>query len=153
MIKSSSAFKKNDLYSHNLYMNVYNCFIYLLTLGHATRLAGSLFFDQGLNMHSQQWKCRALTTGLSGDSRHLAFCSLHLTDGEKVEIVTYFPFLGFKITADGDRSHEIRRWLFLGRKAMTNLNSILKSVDTTLPAKVRLVKAIVFPVVMYRFGP
>ena len=70
-------------------------------------------------------------------------------EGEKVEAVTDFIFLGFKITADSDCSHEIRRHLFLGRKAMTNFNSILKSRDITLPTKVRLVKAVVFPVVMY----
>ena len=69
-------------------------------------------------------------------------------DGEKMEIVTDFTFLGFKITADGDCSHEIKRHLLLGRKAMTNLDSIFKSRDITLPTKVRLVKAMVFPVVM-----
>ena len=70
-------------------------------------------------------------------------------DGETMETVTGFIFLGSKITADGDCSHEIKRPLLLGRKAMTNLGSILKSRDITLPTKVRLVKAIVFPVVMY----
>ena len=70
-------------------------------------------------------------------------------DGETVETVSDFIFLGFKITADGDCSHEIKRRLFLGRKVMTNLDSILKSKDITLPTKVRLVKAMVFPVVMY----
>ena len=70
-------------------------------------------------------------------------------DGETVETVTDFIFLGSKITADGDCSHEIKRWLLLGRKVMTNLDSILKSRDITLPTKVCLVKAIVFPVVMY----
>ena len=70
-------------------------------------------------------------------------------DGETVEIVADFIFLGSKITADGDYSHEIERRLLLGRKVMTNLDSILKSRDTTLPTKVRLVKAMVFPVVMY----
>ena len=70
-------------------------------------------------------------------------------DGETMKTVTDFLFLGFKITADGDCSHEIKRCLLLGRKAMTNLDSILKSRDITLPTKVRLVKAIVFPVVMY----
>ena len=70
-------------------------------------------------------------------------------DGETVETVTDFIFLGSKITADGDFSHEIKRCLLLGRKAMTNLDSILKSRDITLPTKVRLVKAMVFPVVMY----
>ena len=70
-------------------------------------------------------------------------------DGETVETVTDFIFLGSKITADGDCSCEIKRRLLLGRKAMTNLESILKSRDITLPTKVRLVKAMVFPVVMY----
>ena len=70
-------------------------------------------------------------------------------DGETVETVTDFIFLGSKITADGDCSHEIKRCLLLGRKVMTNLDSILKSRDVTLPTKVHLVKAMVFPVVMY----
>ena len=70
-------------------------------------------------------------------------------DEEKVEAVADFIFLGSKITADGDCSHEIKRCLLLGRKAMTNLDSILKSKDITLPTKVCLVKAMVFPVVMY----
>ena len=70
-------------------------------------------------------------------------------DVETMETVTYFSFLGSKITADGDCSHEIKRCLLLGRKAMTNLDSILKSRDITLPTKVHLVKAMVFPVVMY----
>ena len=70
-------------------------------------------------------------------------------DGETVETVSDFIFLGSKITADGDCSHEIKRHLLLGRKVMTNLDSILKSRDITLSTKVRLVKAIVFPVVMY----
>ena len=76
--------------------------------------------------------------------------SLCLIDGEKVETVTDFIFLGSKITADGDCSHEIKRRLLLGRKAMTNLDSILQSRDITLLTKVRIVKAMVFPVVMYR---
>ena len=70
-------------------------------------------------------------------------------DGETVEIVTDFILGGSKITADGDCSHEIKRRLLLGRKAMTNLDSILKSTDITLPTKFHLVKAMVFPVVMY----
>ena len=73
------------------------------------------------------------------------------TDGETVETVADFIFLGSKITADGDCSHEIKRSLLLGRKVMTNLDSILKSRDTTLPTKVRLVKAMVFPMVMYGY--
>ena len=72
-----------------------------------------------------------------------------LIDGETVETVTDFIFLGFQITADGVYSHEIKRCLLLGRKAMTNLDSILKSRDITLPTKVCLVKAMVFPVVIY----
>ena len=70
---------------------------------------------------------------------------------ETVDMVADFIFLGSKITADGDCSHEIRRHLLLGRKVMTNLDSILKNRDITLPTKVRLVKAMVFPVVLYGF--
>jgi len=70
-------------------------------------------------------------------------------DGKTVETVSYFILGGSKITADGDCSHEIKRHLLLGRKVMTNLDSIFKSRDITLPTKVRLVKAMVFPVVMY----
>ena len=70
-------------------------------------------------------------------------------DGETMEIVRDFIFFGSKITADGDCSHEIKRRLLLGRKTMTNLDSILKSRDITLPTKVRLIKAMVFPVVLY----
>ena len=72
-------------------------------------------------------------------------------DGETMEIVSDFIFLGSKITVGGDCSHEIKRCLLLGRKAMTNLDSILKSRDITLPTKVCLVKAMVFPVVMYEY--
>ena len=72
-------------------------------------------------------------------------------DGETMETVRDFIFLGFKITADGDCSHEIKRQLFLGRKAMTNLDSVLKSRDVTLPTKIHVVKAMVFPVVMYGY--
>ena len=71
-------------------------------------------------------------------------------DGEAMETVTDFIFLGSKITADGDYSHEIKRHLLLGRKAMINLDSVLKSRDITLPTKFRIVKAMIFPVVMYR---
>ena len=69
-------------------------------------------------------------------------------DGETMETVTDFIFLGYKITADGDCSHETKRRLLLGRKTMTNLDSVLKSRDITLPTKVHLVKAMIFPVVM-----
>ena len=72
-------------------------------------------------------------------------------DGETMQTVKDLIFLGSKITADGDYSHEIERCLLLGRKAMTNLDSILKSRDITLPTKVHLVKVMVFPVVMYRY--
>ena len=70
-------------------------------------------------------------------------------DGETVETLSDFTFFGSKITADGDYTHEIKRCLLLGRKVVTNLDSILKSTDITLPTKVHLVKAMVFPVVMY----
>ena len=70
-------------------------------------------------------------------------------DGETVETVADFIFVGSRITADGDCSHEIKRCLLLGRKVMTNLDSILKSRDIILPTKIHLVKAVVFPVVMY----
>ena len=72
------------------------------------------------------------------------------TEGEKVETMTDFIFLVSKITVDGDCRHEIKRHLFLGRKAMTNLDSILKSTDITLQTKVHIVKVMVFPVVMYQ---
>ena len=72
------------------------------------------------------------------------------TEGEKVETMTDFIFLVSKITVDGDCSHEIKRHLFLGRKAMTSLDSILKSTDITLQTKVHIVKVMVFPVVMYQ---
>ena len=72
-------------------------------------------------------------------------------DGKTVETVSDFIFWGYKITADGDCSHEIKRHLLLGRKVMTNLDSIFKSREITLPTKVRLVKAMVFPVVMYGY--
>ena len=70
-------------------------------------------------------------------------------DGETMETVTDFIFLGSKITVDSDCSHEIKRWLLLGVKSMTNLDSVLKSRDVTLPTNVHLVKAMVFPVVLY----
>ena len=73
-------------------------------------------------------------------------------DGETVETESDFIFLGSKMTADGDFSHEIKRRLLLGRKVMTNLDNILKNRNITLPTKVRLVKAMVFPVVMYTVG-
>ena len=83
----------------------------------------------------------------------MKFCHLRQhgckIDGETVETVSDFIFLGSKITADGDCSHEIKRRLLLGSKVMTNLDSMFKSRDITLPTKVRLVKAMVFPVVMY----
>ena len=82
----------------------------------------------------------------------MASCSITSwqINGEAVGTMPDFIFLGSKITADGDYSHEIKRRLLLGKKAMTNLDSILKSRDITLPTKVHLVKAMVFPVVMYR---
>ena len=72
-------------------------------------------------------------------------------DGETIETMTYFIFLGSKITVDSDCSHEIKRCLLLGRKAMTNLDRVLRSRDITLPAKIHIVKAMVLPVIMYRY--
>ena len=92
----------------------------------------------GLKLNIQKTKTMASGPITSGE-----------TDGETVETVSDFIFRGSKITADGDCSHEIKRRLLLGSKVMTNLDSILKSRDITLPTKVRLVKAMVFPVVMY----
>ena len=92
----------------------------------------------GLKLNIQKMKIMASSPITSGQ-----------IDGETVETVADFIFLGSKITADGDFSHEIKSCLLLGRKAMTNLDSIFKSRDITLPTKVHLVKAMVFPVVMY----
>ena len=92
----------------------------------------------GLKLNIQKMKIRA-SGPITSWERH----------GKTVETVSDFTFLGSKITADGDCSHEIKRRLLLGRKALTNLDSILKSRDITLPTKVHLVKAVVFPVVMY----
>ena len=92
----------------------------------------------GLKFSSQKTKIMALGPNTSWQ-----------IDGETMETVTDFIFLGSKITADGDCSHEIKRCLLLGRKVMTNLDSIFKSGDITLPTKAHLVKAMVFPVVMY----
>ena len=92
----------------------------------------------GLKLNIQKMKIMASSSIISWQ-----------TDGETMETLTDFMFFGSKITADGDCSHEIKRRLLLGRKAMTNLDSIFKSRDITLPTKVRLVKDMVFPVVMY----
>ena len=92
----------------------------------------------GLKLNIQKTKIRAPSPTTSWE-----------IDGETVETESDFIFLGSKITADGDCSHEIKRLLLLGRKVMTNLDSTFKSRDITLPTKVRLVKAMVFPVVMY----
>ena len=92
----------------------------------------------GLKLNIQKTKIMA--------SSPITSCQI---DGETMETVRDFIFLGSKITADGDCSHEIKRHFLLGRKIMTNLDSILKSRDITLPTKVRLVKAMVFPIVMH----
>ena len=92
----------------------------------------------GLKLNSQKTKIMASSPTTSWE-----------IDGETVETLSVFIFGGSKITADGDCSHEIKRHILLGRKVMTNLGSIFKSRDITLPTKVRLVKAMVFPVVMY----
>ena len=97
----------------------------------------------------EQWK-RVLKLNIQKTKNmvSVSITSLQI-EWEKVEAVTDFLFLGSKITADRDCSHEIKRWLLLGRKTMTNLDSILKSRDITLPTKVHIAKVIVFPVVMY----
>ena len=92
----------------------------------------------GLKLNIQKTKIMA--------SSPITSCQI---DGETVETVAYFIFLGSKITADGDGSNEIKRCLLLGKKVMTNLDSIVKSRDITLPTNIHLVKAMVFPVVMY----
>ena len=103
-------------------------------------------FDSALELSCHLWVCLLIY-------RLRIKVYLNLTsweiDGETVETVSDFIFLGSKITADGDCSHEMKRRLLLGRKVMTNLDSTFKSRDITLPTKVRLVKAMVFPVVMY----
>ena len=101
-------------------------------------------------MHQTQWSPeRPLPPPVSLASQSHHEKPPEVIDGETVETVSDFIFWGSKITADDDCSHEIKRCLLLGRKVMTNLDSILKSRDITLPTKVRLVKAMVFPVVMY----
>ena len=94
----------------------------------------------GLKLNIQKTKIMASSTITSWQ-----------VDGETMETVTDFIFLGSKITSDSDCSHKIKRCLLLGRKAMTNLDSILKSRDITLPTKVHVVKAMIFPVVMYGY--
>ena len=107
----------------------------------------------GMKVESEKagWKLSVQKTKITASSP----ITSRQTDGEKVEALADFIFLSSKITADGDCSHEIKRPLFLGRKAMTSLDSILKSRDITLPTKVCIVKAMVFPVVVYgcRCGP
>ena len=103
-----------------------------------TRLSDFTFILMHVNLNIQKTKIMASAS----------ITSWQITE-ETVETVADFIFLGSKITVDGDRSHEIKRRLLLGRKAITNLDSIFKSRDITLPTKVRVVKAMVFPVVMY----
>ena len=110
--------------------------------------------EEELKSHLMKMKEESETAGLKLNIQKTKFmASSPITswqiDGETMETVTDFVFLGSKITADCDCSHEIKRCLFLGRKAMTNLHSILKSRKIPLPTKVRRVKAMVFPVVMY----
>ena len=109
-------------------------------------------FNEWVDLNMTQ--LRLLKVGLILNMQNIKIkISSHITsrqiDGVTIEKVTDFTSLGSKITADGDCSHEIKRHLLLGRKAITDLDSILKSRDVTLPTKVRLVKAVVFPVVMY----
>ena len=121
------------------------------------------YIDDTTLMAESEEKLKSLLMKVKEESEKVGFkLNIHKTkimasgpitswklDGETVETVSDFIFLGSKITADGDCSHEIKRRLLLGRKVMTNLDSIFKSKDITLPTKVHLVKAMVFPVVMY----
>ena len=117
---------------------------------HTTLMAES---EDQLKSLSMKVKEEGEKVGLKLNIQKWIMASIPITswqiDGETVETVSDFTFLGSKITADGDCSHEIKRCLFLRRKVMTNLDSILKSRDITLPTKVHRVKAMVFPVVMY----
>ena len=118
------------------------------------QMTPSLWQNTKRNWKTSWWKRRVTKAGLKLNiekTKIMAFSPMTSwqIDGETVETVTDFIFLGSKITEDGDCSHEIKRCLLLGRKAMTNLDSILKSRDTALPAKVHLGKAVVFPMVMY----
>ena len=97
----------------------------------------------------REWKSWLKTQHSKNKEQGIWFITSWQIDGETMEPVTDFIFLGSKITADGDCSHEVKRCLLLGKKAMTNLDSILKSRDITLPTKFCLIKATVFPVVMY----
>ena len=106
-----------------------------------SRLLGEISITPDMHMISLKWQKMKIMASGPITSREI--------DGETVETVSDFIFGGSIITADGDCSHEIKRRLLLGRKVMTNLDSIFKSRDITLPTKVRLVKAMVFPVVMY----
>ena len=98
-------------------------------------------------------KRASLKLNIKKKNKFMASCPITSCqiEGEQVKVVTDFLFLGSKITVDGDSSHEIRRRLLLGRKAMTNLDSVLKSRDITLLTKIHIVKAMVFPVVTYSF--
>ena len=126
---------------------MYSAYIFFFLLCYFQRIARR---DQKVFLIDQ---CKEIEeSNRMGKTRDIFMASHHSpiiswqTDGETVETVTDFIFLASKITADGDCSHEIKRHLLLGRKVMTNLDSILKSRDITLPTKVRLVKAMVFPV-------
>ena len=131
-----------------------------------TRLPGEISINSDMQMTTFLWKKEELKSLLMKVKEESEKVGLKLNiqktkimasrpitswqiDGETVETVSDFIFLGSKITADGDCSNEIKRHLLLGRKAMRNLDSILKSRDITLPTKVRLVKAVVFPVAVY----
>ena len=138
------------LYSH-LFQN-FPQFILIHTIDDTTLVAESEEELKGLLMKVKE---ESEKVGLKLNIQKMIMESSPITswqtDGETMETVRDFIFLGSKITADDDCSHEIKRHLLLGRKAMTNLDSILKSRDITLPRKVHLVKAIVFPVVMYKY--
>ena len=113
---------------------------------HSLKLVGVLFYFSRYNIYSGRLLCQKHIVSENLASGPITSWQI---DGETVETVADFIFLGSKITADGDCSHEVKRCLLLGRKVMTNLDSILKSRDITLPTQVCLVKVMIFPVVMY----
>ena len=145
----SLAFNKGaeNLHPHkNLHMGVSRSFIHnCQDLQQARRPSVAKWIKTPLTSRLQDTMSHLETTGLCSHSDHGTL----LSTKKKWATLRDFIFLGSKITADGDCSHEIKRCLLLGRKVMTNLDSIFKSRDITLPTNVRLVKAMVFPVVMY----
>ena len=142
----------NIIFLDSIYMCQYTIFVFLTLLHSIWQSLGSSTSLQMNHFHFYGWESEKVGLKLNIQKTKIR-ASGPITaweiGGETVETVSDFIFGGSKITADGDCSHEIKRRLLLGRKVMTNLDSMLKSRDITLPTKVHLVKAMVFPVVMY----